>query len=155
MASVDGVGLKDQPAAVGGVSAGASGLADSGPADSGLIDQVRSLWYELRGLVHDGLTLAALETRQAGRGLVTMVAAGVGIAILVVSAWLGLLGAAVLGLIAIGVNAAIAMLLAVAANLGLAALLYQVIRRQTQHLRFSATLRSLRPAIKPDASDTL
>ena len=155
MTSVDGVGLKNQPGAVGGLSAGASGLADSVPADAGLIEQAKSLWYELRSLVHDGLSLAALETKQAGRSLVTMVIAGVGIAVLVISAWLGLLCAAVLGLIAVGVHAAIAMLLAVAANLGLAAVLSQVIRRQTQHLRFSATLRSLRPAIKPDASDTL
>lgn len=153
MASGDGVSLRDQPAAAGGVGAGDSGLADPGPADAGLIEQVKSLWYELRGLVHDGLTLAALETRQAGRGLVTMVIAAVAIAILVISAWLGLLSAAVLGLIGIGVNAVIAMLLAVAANLGLAALLYQVIRRQTQHLRFSATLRSLRPAPKPHATE--
>ncbi len=143
MASVDGAGLQDQPSAVGVGS----------PEDSGLIDQARSLWYELRGLVHDGLTLAALETRQAGRGLVTMVIAGVAIAILVVSAWLGLLGAAVLGLIGFGVNAGIAMLLAVAANLVLAGVLYQVIRRQSRHLHFSATLRSLRPAMKLPAAD--
>lgn len=143
MSSVDGVGLEKQPAALGGGS----------PADSGLIDQAKALWYELRGLVHDGLTLAALETRQAGRGLVTMVIAGVGIAVLVISAWLGLLGAAVLGLIGIGVNAGIAMLLAVAANLVLAAVLYQVIRRQSRHLHFSSTLRSLRPAMKLRASE--
>ncbi len=143
MASVDGVGLKDQPAAVGG----------GNPADAGLIDQVKSLWHELRGLVHEGVTLAALETRQAGRGLVIMVIAGVGIAVLVISAWLGLLGAAVLGLIGFGVNASIAMLLAVAANLVLAVVLYQVIRRQSRNLHFSATLRSLRPAMKLHVSD--
>ena len=115
------------------------------PGDSGMLDAARSLWQELRELVHDGLTLAVLETRLAGRSLVTMIAAGIMVAILLVSAWLGLMGAAVLGLIGIGVPAGIAMLLAVAANLALAAILYIVIRRQSRHLLFPATLRSLRP----------
>ena len=113
--------------------------------DAGLLDEARSLWQELRGLVHDQLTLAALETKLAGKSLVTMVAAGLMVAVLLVSAWLGLLGAVVLWLISSGVVASIAMLLAVAANLVLAWVLYQVIRRQSDHLQFPATLRSLRP----------
>ena len=62
-----------------------------------------------------------------------------------ISAWLGLVGAVVLWLIGIGVVASISMLLAVAANLVLAVILYGVIRRQSRHLQFPATLRSLRP----------
>ena len=124
-----------EPAVVGGVA----------PAVSSLLDDVKLLWHELRGLVHDQLTLAALETRSAGNSLVTMIAAGVMVAALLVSAWLGLMGAAVLWLISIGVLASIAMLLAVVANLVLALVLYDVIRRQSRHLQFPATLRSLRP----------
>jgi hypothetical protein len=116
------------------------------PADSGLLEQVQSLWQALRGLAHDELTLAALETRLAARSLVTMIAAGVMVALLLVSAWLGLAGAVVLWLISIGVTASIAMLLAVAGNLVFALILYDVIRRQSRHLQFPATLRSLRPA---------
>lgn len=67
-----------EPAAVGGPLQGASGL----------LEEVSSLWYEVRGLVHDRLTLAALETRLAGKSLVTMIAAGVMVACLLVSAWL-------------------------------------------------------------------
>ena len=115
------------------------------PGDAGLLEQAKSLWYELRGLVHDQLTLAALETKLAGKSLVTMIAAGVMIAVLLISAWLGLVGAVVLWLIGIGVVASISMLLAVAANLVLAVILYGVIRRQSRHLQFPATLRSLRP----------
>jgi uncharacterized membrane protein YhiD involved in acid resistance len=74
-----------------------------------------------------------------------MIGAGVMVAILLVSAWLGLTGAAVLWLVSIGVMASIAMLLAVAANLVFALILYDVIRRQSRHLQFPATLRSLRP----------
>jgi hypothetical protein len=115
------------------------------PGDSGSLEEVKSLWHELRGLAHDQLTLAALETKLAGKSLVTMIAAGVMVAVLLVSAWLGLVGAGVLWLISIGVVASIAMLLAVAANLVFALILYDVIRRQTRHLQFPATLRSLRP----------
>ncbi len=121
----------------------ATGVAQ--PGDAGLLDEAKSLWQELRGLAHDQLTLAALETKLAGKSLVTMVAAGLMVAVLLVSAWLGLVGAVVLWLISSGVVASIAMLLAVAANLVFAWVLYQVIRRQSHHLQFPATLRSLRP----------
>lgn len=121
----------------------ATGIAP--PGDAGLLDEAKSFWHELRGLAHDQLTLAALETKLAGKSLVTMIAAGLMVAVLLVSAWLGLVAAAVLWLISMGVVASIAMLLAVAANLGMAWVLYQVIRRQSHHLQFPATLRSLRP----------
>jgi hypothetical protein len=124
-----------EPATVGGAT----------PGDSGMLEDAKSLWHELRGLAHDQLTLAALETRLAGKSLVTMIAVGVMVAVLLVSAWLGLAAAAVLWLISIGVIASIAILLAVAANLVLALILYDVIRRQSRHLQFPATLRSLRP----------
>ena len=117
------------------------------PGDTGLLEEAKSLWHELRGLAHDQLTLAALETRLAGKSLVTMIAAGVMIALLVASAWLGLIAAAVLWLISIGVVASIAMLLAVGANLVSALMLYYVIRRESRHLQFPATLRSLRPLL--------
>jgi uncharacterized protein involved in cysteine biosynthesis len=112
---------------------------------AGLLEQVKSLWQEWRGLAHDELTLVALEARLAGRSLVTMIAAGVMVAVLLMSAWLGLLGAVVLWLIGIGVMASIAVLLAVATNLVFALILYDVIGRQSRHLQFPAALRSLRP----------
>jgi hypothetical protein len=125
--------------------AGPAATGSAPVGDFGLLEEAKSLWHELRGLAHDQLTLAALETKLAGKSLVTMIAAGVMVAVLLVSAWLGLVGAGVLWLISIGVVASIAMLLAVAANLVFALILYDVIRRQTRHLQFPATLRSLRP----------
>lgn len=115
------------------------------PVNSGLIDNIKGLWHELRVLAHDQLTLAALETKLAGKSLVTMIAAGVMVALLLISAWIGLMGAAVLWLVSIEVMASVAMLLAVAANLALAAILYVVIRQQSRRLLFPSTLRSLRP----------
>ena len=120
-------------------------MGTSPPGDSGLMKEVASLWQELRGLVHDQLTLAALETKLAGKSLVTMIAAGVLVAVLLITAWIGLVGAAVVGLIGVGTTPSIAILLGVAANLLFALFLYGVIRRQSRHLQFPATLRSLRP----------
>jgi len=45
------------------------------PNGGGLLDDARSLWRELLGLVHDQLALAALETKAAGKSLVSMVVA--------------------------------------------------------------------------------
>ena len=132
-----------EPTAVGGPA----------PDVSGLLQAVKTLWYELRELVHDELTLVALETRLAGQSLVTMIAAGLGIAVLLVTAWLGLMGAAVLWLSSIGISASLAILVAVAANLGVAVILYHLIRRHSRHLNFSATLRSLRSAFTAPAPE--
>jgi hypothetical protein len=123
----------------------AAATGRSPPSDAGLLDDAKSLWDELRGLAHDQLALAALETKLAGKSLVSMIVAGVMVAVLLVSAWLGLIGAAVLWLVSLGVMTIIAMLLAVAANLVFALMLYGVIRRQSRHLQFRGTLRSLRP----------
>ena len=58
--------------------------------------EVALVWGELRGLAHDHLQLAALETQRAGESLVTMITAGMMVAGLLLSGWLGLMAAAVL-----------------------------------------------------------
>ena len=112
---------------------------------SGLLEDAQSLWHELRGLAHDRFRLAALETQRAGESLVAMIVAGVMVAVLLSGAWLGLMAAAVLGLVANGVVASSAILLAVAFNWLLALILCGVIRRKSRYLQFPATLRSLQP----------
>jgi hypothetical protein len=72
-----------------------------------------------------------------------MIMVGVMVAFLLSSAWLGLMAAAVLGLIDNGVMASSAILLAVAFNLLLVLLLCRVLRRKSRYLQFPATLRSL------------
>lgn len=111
--------------------------------DSSMLEDAQALLHELRGLAHDRLLLAALETRQAGESLVSMMIAGVMIALLLGSAWLGLMAAAVLGLIENGIMASSAILLAVAAHLLLVLILFRVARRKSRSLQFPATLRSL------------
>ncbi len=118
----------------------------SDPAnESSLLDDARALWGEVRGLSHDRFQLAALETQQAGVSLVNMVIAGVLVAGLLCGAWMGLLAAAVLGLVENGVMARSAILLAVVLNLLLALVFCRVIHRKSRYLQFPATLHSLKP----------
>ncbi len=111
--------------------------------DSTVLEDAQSLWHELFGIAHDRFRLAALETRRAGESLVSMIMAGVMVAFLLSSAWLGLMASAVLGLIGNGVVASSAILLAAALNLLLALIFYRVIRRKSRYLQFPATLRAL------------
>jgi len=124
-------------------SSTSTGTSDQRP---GVLQDVRTLARELRGLFHDQVGLAALETRQAGESLVWMVILGVMVGGLLLSAWLGLLAAIILTLIDHGVTSpSVALPLAVGANLLLAVILGWAIRRQLPHLQFPATVRSLTP----------
>ncbi|ATG90136.1 phage holin family protein [Methylomonas koyamae] len=118
---------------------------DESPREPGVLDDIQSLWHELRGLSHDRIQLAALETQRAGLNLVDMVAAGVSIAVLLIVAWLGWVAAAVLWLIENGLAVSSALLLAAAGNLLFAVVLAAAIRRKSQYLAFPAILRSLEP----------
>lgn len=112
---------------------------------SSLLDDARALWSEVRGLSHDRFRLAAMETQQAGVSLVNMIMAGVLVAGLLCGAWMGLLAAAVLGLIENGVMVRSAILLAVVLNLLLALVFCRVIHSKSRYLGFPATLYSLQP----------
>lgn len=115
------------------------------PIGSGMLEDAQSLWHELCELIHARFRLAALETRRAGESLVTMMIAGVMVAVLLLVAWLGFVAAAVLMLIAQGMVASTAILLAVAVHLLIALLLCGVIRRKSHYLQFPALLGSLKP----------
>ena len=112
---------------------------------SGIMEDAQSLWHELLELIHDRFRLAALETRRAGESLIVMMVSAVMVAVLLISAWLGLMVAAVFGLVENGIAVSSAILLAVAFNLLLALILFGVIRRKSCYLQFPATLRSLQP----------
>ena len=75
MEPVNALDRKGEPAAPGGATL----------SEAGLLEQVKLLWHELRAMVHEQLTLVALETRLAGTSLVNMIAAGVMVAILLIS----------------------------------------------------------------------
>lgn len=123
--------------------------------DSEVLQEVQSLWHELRALIQNRLQLAALETRRAGESLVTMIIAGVMVAVLLNGAWLGLVIAVVQMLIEQGMVTSTAILLAVAANLLIALLLCGVIRRKSRHLQFPALLASLQTTSQREHHDPL
>ena len=109
----------------------------------GLIKDVGRLWQQVLGLAHDHLQIAALETRLAGQSLVAMMAAGVMVALLLVSSWIGLIAAAIAALVDAGLSISAAILLGAAANLVLALLLCAFIRGKSRDLLWAASLRSL------------
>jgi len=72
--------------------------ATRGDPESGsgvLEDDARSLWHELHELIHHRFRLAALETQRAGKSLADMIVPGVMVGVLLISAWLGIMAAAV------------------------------------------------------------
>lgn len=112
---------------------------------SGVLDDIQSLLHEMRELSHDHFRLAALETQRAGQSFVTMLVAGVMVALLLNGAWLGLLTAGALWLVENGIKVSSAILLTVVFNLLLLLICFGVIRRQSHYLHFPALLRSLKP----------
>lgn len=125
--------------------------ADSIPEASGqqpgLLEAVGSVGRELRGVFHDHLLLAALETRRAGESLVSIVVMGVIAACLLLSAWLALAGAIVLVLVQHSLlTASSALMLIFAIHCLLAMLLVAAIRNRSRNLMLPATLGQLKPA---------
>lgn len=123
-----------------------SATCDNAGNSPGLLEEVRLLGRALRATAHSQVRLAALETRQAGESLVFIIAAGLVAAGLVLSAWLALVGAAIMALVVHGqMTAGTALLLAMAANALIAVILITTIRRRSHRLLLSATVNSLAP----------
>jgi hypothetical protein len=121
----------------------ASGKSVEQHAD--LLEDLRLLWLDLRGLTHDHLKLAALEARRAGNSLASIVAASVVMAVVLISVWVGLMAAATLALIESNFVGDIeAILLIAAVNLVVALLLFWFIRRKSRYLLFPETVHSFR-----------
>jgi hypothetical protein len=112
---------------------------------SDLLDDALLLTQELRAALHDQLCLVRNEAQLAARSLTAMVAAAIGIGVLGVSAWLGLVAAGAFALIGLGVAPVVAMLIGAALNLIALLVPYEMIRRKSRNLGFPATLRTLRP----------
>ena len=109
-----------------------------------LASRAAALARDVRDIASDHLELAVLEAQRAGIGLAKMVAAVVVIAVLVVSAWLGLLASGVAWAAASGISWIAALAIAAVANLVIAGLVGVWMRAQGGELLFAATLRQLR-----------
>lgn len=110
-----------------------------------LLEDIRLLWLDLRGLTHDHLKLAALEARRAGNSLASIVVASLVMAVLLIGVWVALMAAAALALIQSNMVGDIeAILIIAAANLVFALLLFWFIRRKSRYLLFPETVHSFR-----------
>jgi len=101
-------------------------------------------WANLKALVQDHALLAVLELQRAGVSLVKMIIAGIVISILVVSAWMAIVAAAIAFAIGQGANWALAILVAAFVNLLVAAGIALWAKKQVPDLLFAATMRQLR-----------
>ena len=117
--------------------------ASAPPPDLG--EHATVLARELRGLVHDHLELATLETRACIRRVLRMAMIAVFSALALASAWLALTGAAVFVLMHLGVAPAMAMVLLAAANLLLTVCGWLLLERTSARLGWPAMQRMLRP----------
>jgi uncharacterized membrane protein YqjE len=106
----------------------------------------QKLGQQFSALAHNHVRLAALETRQAGEGLVKIMMIGFFTACLLFSAWLSLLGALVIVVIENNIVSNInTFLLLALLHCVIVLTLIKIIRHQSHLLMFSATVNSLAP----------
>lgn len=115
----------------------------------GFGDAVRMLWDDARGALADRVRLVLLELRLAGVTLVQLVIYAVIVAVLVVTAWLALVGGLVAGFMSAGVHWAVALGVAIAVNLGVAAWLVFSMLRMVERIGLPASLRRFGKPAEP------
>lgn len=118
--------------------------SDASAPQPGIGEHATSIAREVRGLVHDHLELATLESRLLVRRVLNMLMIAVFSALVMVSAWIALTGAAVFILINIGIAPAMAMALIAVANALLALGGWLMLRHIGARLGFPATQRTLK-----------
>lgn len=109
----------------------------------GFLEALGSLWGDLRGALTERAKLVALELRLAGMNLLRLVIYAVIVAILVVTAWLGLMGGVVVGFMSVGLHWALALGLGIAINLAVAAWLVRSMVKMIERVGLPASLRSI------------
>lgn len=120
--------------------------ADPAASGHGLIEDVLRFAQDVRHLAHDQLELLAAETRASVHHALAMAVIAIVMAVVLVSAWLGLIGALVLVLMSLGLAPVFAMLVFALANLLLLPIGWLLLRRQGRAFGWPATLRTLKPA---------
>src|SRR5262245_27909769 len=87
----------------------------------GIGASAHAAWRDLRVALHERARLLTLELRLAGLTFVQLVLYAVIVAVLVISAWIGLVGALVVGLISYGVHWGVGLAAGIILNLAIAA----------------------------------
>lgn len=102
------------------------------------------LLSETRQLLSDFAHLAVLDARRAAIGLAMLLSAGLIIAVLIVTAWMGFVAAGIVWMFDKGVSWPIAIAVAAMINIAGAALLAWWARHLVAEMPFTALLRQLR-----------
>ena len=110
----------------------------------GLGELLGRLLTEAHGLVADFAELAVLDARRAAIRLALLLAAGLGVAVLVVTAWMALIAALAVWLWGEGLGWPAALLIAAAINIGAAVALGLWMKGLTKEMPFTALLRQLK-----------
>lgn len=104
---------------------------------------LRAVWSELRCIVREHAVLVVLEAQRAGLHLAYLLAGVMVVAVLAVTAWLALITALVVWMVANEVPWAGVLLLAAVLNLVGAAVVALWVKREVREPPFTATLRQL------------
>ncbi|MEW6706627.1 MAG: hypothetical protein AB1430_17400 [Pseudomonadota bacterium] len=117
--------------------------AEAGPQEaiSGMGDALHALWEDARGAVTDRVRLLLLELRLAGVTLVQLVVYAVVVAVLVVTAWLALVGGLVAGFMSFGLHWAMAVAIVIVVNLAVAAWIVVAMLRMVERIGLPVSLR--------------
>ena len=110
----------------------------------GLGDLAGRLISDTRQLFSDFAQLAVLDARRAGVRLAMLLSAGLLIAILVITAWMGFVAAGIVWMFDQGVSWPVAIAVAAVINIAAAAVLAWWARHLVSEMPFTALLRQLR-----------
>ncbi len=123
------------------------------PPDDGIFGGIANTFNSVRRAGADLFLLFSLEVRRAGLTLTWMVALGALAAMLIITAWLGLMGALALWAVSLGWAWASAIVAIAAANLVTAAIVVSSCVILSRNLLFPAIRRQLDvPPIQPEAT---
>ena len=126
------------------------------PREPGLGELAGRFLADTRQFVADFAQLAVLDARRAGVRLALLLSAGLVIAILVITAWMGFVAAGIVWMFDRGVSWPVAIAIAALINIAAAAALAWWARNLVSEMPFTALLRQLRgdpPASPPGHSD--
>lgn len=110
----------------------------------GLGELLGRLLGETRQLVGDLAHLAVLDARRAGVRLAMLLSAGLLIAVLLITAWMGIVAAGIVWMFDRGVSWPLAIAIAALINIAAAAVLAWWARHLVSEMPFTALLRQLR-----------
>lgn len=117
---------------------------DDPPFEVTLTGALKAWWANLHGLGRDYALLAVLELQRAGIGLALILAAGVIVAVLIVTAWTALVAGLVVWAIQSGTSWPVALAVAAAVNILIAVWMLLQMRQHMTQIFLGATLRQLR-----------